>query len=62
MVTKFINNLKPIYQRQMRYSNIQNFKQLTKVGTQIKDDLRSGTLSTYIGELPKLIGSSELFD
>ena len=41
MVAKFINNLRQPYHGHMRYSNIENFRQLTAVGTKIEDDLRA---------------------
>ena len=50
MVEKFINNLRPIYQSHMRYSNISNFKQLTTLGRRIEDDLRSGTMARLTGK------------
>jgi ElaB/YqjD/DUF883 family membrane-anchored ribosome-binding protein len=47
LVGKFINNLRTVYQSQMRYSNIQTFAQLTKVGDLIEDDLRDGIMANY---------------
>ncbi|KAL9232990.1 hypothetical protein vseg_008037 [Gypsophila vaccaria] len=49
LVMKFIKNLRPIYQGQLRYSNIQDFKQLTRVGTLMVDDIRAGIMTKFVG-------------
>ncbi|KAL9225010.1 hypothetical protein vseg_000982 [Gypsophila vaccaria] len=48
-VLKFIKNMRPIYQVQLRYSNIQDFKQLTRVGTLMEDDIRAGIMTKFVG-------------
>ena len=52
LITKFINNLKPIYQAHLRYSNITDFRQLAQIGARIEDDLRTGKMSEILGYNP----------
>ncbi|KAL9243883.1 hypothetical protein vseg_017720 [Gypsophila vaccaria] len=40
--------MRPVYQGKMRYSNIQDFKQLARVGTLIEDDLRAGNMAKLV--------------